>query len=81
MAKQQSLSPPQVVVLGFLSVILIGTVLLSLPQTTVSGERQPLVDALLVWADNYSLVNPDRRSGLYDYGYFSAFAYWQGNNC
>ncbi|MFQ5867603.1 MAG: TrkH family potassium uptake protein [bacterium] len=46
MAKQRSLSPPQVVVLGFLSVILIGTALLSLPQTTVSGERQLLVDAL-----------------------------------
>ena len=46
MAKNQSLSPPQVVVLGFLSIILIGTVLLSLPQTTANGERQQFVDAL-----------------------------------
>ena len=46
MVKNQSLSPPQIVVLGFLTVILIGTILLSLPQATASGERQPLVDAL-----------------------------------
>jgi len=46
MAKKQSLSPPQVVVLGFLVVILVGTILLSLPQTTANGERQRLVDAL-----------------------------------
>jgi len=46
MAKNKSLSPPQVVVLGFLSVIFVGTILLSLPQTTANGERQRLVDAL-----------------------------------
>ena len=46
MAKNQSLSAPQIVVLGFLTVILLGTVLLSLPQATASGNRQPLVDAL-----------------------------------
>jgi trk system potassium uptake protein TrkH len=46
MAKNQSLSPPQAVVLGFLILILLGTVLLSLPQATASRNRQPLVDAL-----------------------------------
>jgi trk system potassium uptake protein TrkH len=46
MAKKRSLSPPQVVVLGFLVVILVGTILLSLPQATASGERQRFVDAL-----------------------------------
>jgi len=46
MAKNKSLSPPQVVVLGFLSVIFVGTILLSLPQATANGERQRLVDAL-----------------------------------
>jgi len=46
MVKKKSLSPPQVVVLGFLVVILVGTILLSLPQTTANGERQRLVDAL-----------------------------------
>jgi len=46
MAKQQSLSPSQVLILGFLIVILIGTVLLSLPQATANGERQRLVDAI-----------------------------------
>jgi len=46
MAKNHSLSPPQMVVLGFLTVILIGTALLSLPQATAEGKRQPFIDAL-----------------------------------
>jgi len=46
MAKNHSFSPPQMVVIGFLTVILIGTALLSLPQATAEGKRQPLIDAL-----------------------------------
>ena len=46
MFKQRSLSPSQVLVLGFLIVILLGTVLLSFPQATSTGERQRLIDAL-----------------------------------
>jgi len=50
MAKNHSLAPPQVLVLGFLTVILIGAALLSLPQATAGGERQPLIDALFTAA-------------------------------
>jgi len=46
MAKQQSLSPSQVLVLGFLIVILLGTALLSLPQATKTRETQRLIDAI-----------------------------------
>ena len=38
--------PPQIVVLSFLIAIVAGTVLLSLPFATASGESLPLVDAL-----------------------------------
>lgn len=44
--KDIHLTPPQILVLGFATIILIGTVLLSLPFATVSGREMPLVDAL-----------------------------------
>lgn len=40
------LSPPQILVLGFAAVILIGTLLLMLPASTVSGHRMRFIDAL-----------------------------------
>lgn len=40
------LSPPQMLALGFLIMICIGTILLSFPQMTAGGERLNLVDAL-----------------------------------
>ncbi|MBP1156752.1 trk system potassium uptake protein TrkH [Paenibacillus sp. PvR052] len=39
------LSPPQILVFGFTLIILAGTVLLSLPIATKSGEPMPLLDA------------------------------------
>ena len=40
------LTSAQVIIAGFLSVILLGALLLSLPCATRSGERAPLLDAL-----------------------------------
>ncbi|MEB3100463.1 TrkH family potassium uptake protein [Ferviditalea candida] len=40
------LSPPRILVFGFASIILAGTVLLSLPISSSSGKPLPLVDAL-----------------------------------
>lgn len=45
MAKAR-LNPAQILALGFLSAITIGTVLLSLPISTANGQRLPFVDAL-----------------------------------
>ncbi len=39
-------TPSQILLIGFACVILIGTVLLSFPFSTVSGKGQPVVDAL-----------------------------------
>lgn len=40
------LDPPKVLVLGFGSIILLGTLLLSLPASTVNGKGLPFLDAL-----------------------------------
>ncbi|GAG50455.1 unnamed protein product, partial [marine sediment metagenome] len=45
MAKAR-LNPAQILALGFLVAIIIGTILLSLPVSTVNGQRLPFVDAL-----------------------------------
>ena len=45
MAKAR-LNPAQILALGFLVAIAIGTILLSLPVSTAHGQRLPLVDAL-----------------------------------
>ena len=42
----KKLKPPQIIVISFLSAILIGTVLLSLPLATSTGERTSIVDSL-----------------------------------
>ena len=42
----KNLSPPQILVLGFLSLIMIGAVLLSLPFASVDGKPLDIVDAL-----------------------------------
>jgi len=39
------LSPPQIIVFSFLSVIFVGAILLSLPHATQSGEKMSLVDS------------------------------------
>ncbi len=44
------LNPPRVLVLGFLALILIGGVLLSIPQATASGKNTSLLDALFTSA-------------------------------
>ncbi len=64
------LKPPQIVVVSFLSAILIGTVLLSLPFATESGKRLPIVDSL------FTATSATCVTGLIvrDTGaYFSAF--------
>jgi trk system potassium uptake protein TrkH len=43
---RRRLHPPQLIVLSFALIILIGTLLLSLPVATRSGNRLPFVDAL-----------------------------------
>jgi trk system potassium uptake protein TrkH len=40
------LAPPQILVLGFASIILIGALLLSLPISNTTGESLPFIDAL-----------------------------------
>jgi trk system potassium uptake protein TrkH len=45
-ASELGLKPPQIVLLSFLAVVLIGTLLLSLPNATASGERAPFLTAL-----------------------------------
>lgn len=44
--KRLSLSPTQVLVIGYLIIIILGTFLLSLPISTVSGKETDLLDAL-----------------------------------
>lgn len=44
--KAKSFSPTQIILLGFLGVILAGTVLLCLPIATASGQPAPFIDAL-----------------------------------
>jgi trk system potassium uptake protein TrkH len=44
--KKFQLTPPQILVLGFAAIILIGAVLLTLPVASVTGERLPFLDAL-----------------------------------
>ncbi|UFJ39198.1 TrkH family potassium uptake protein [Brevibacillus humidisoli] len=44
--KHQKVNPPQVLLLGFLSIILIGTALLRLPLATVDGQPISWIDAL-----------------------------------
>jgi len=39
-------TPPRILTAGFAMIILIGTVLLSLPQATIDGRGLPLIDAL-----------------------------------
>jgi trk system potassium uptake protein len=42
---RRKLNPTQIVILSYALVIIVGTILLSLPTATASGERLPLVDA------------------------------------
>ena len=42
----KNLSPPQILVLGFLTLIMIGAILLSLPFASVDGQPLNIVDAL-----------------------------------
>lgn len=44
--KLSKISPPRIILLGFLGVIFLGSLLLSLPIATRSGEATPYVDAL-----------------------------------
>ena len=44
--KKKELSTTQIILLGFLCAIIIGTVLLSLPICSASGKGTPLIDAL-----------------------------------
>lgn len=44
--KKFNLSPPQILVLGFALIILLGALLLMLPISSTSGEPMPFVDAL-----------------------------------
>ena len=44
--RKHKLQPPQVIVLSFLAVIILGAILLSLPIATVAGQRISLVDSL-----------------------------------
>ncbi len=46
MQRLHVLTSARILMLGFLSLIVIGTVFLSLPMSTVSGQRPHLVDAL-----------------------------------
>lgn len=67
---RQRLNPTQIVILSYLFVILTGTILLSLPFATVSGERMPLIDAF------FTTVSAASVTGLVvvDTGtYFSIF--------
>ena len=43
---KKKMNPPQIIVISFLSAILIGAVLLSLPIATKTGERMPFEDSL-----------------------------------
>ncbi|WP_227766936.1 TrkH family potassium uptake protein [Zhaonella formicivorans] len=43
---QRKLSPPQILVLGFAGVILLGSILLSLPIASANGQPTPFLDAL-----------------------------------
>ncbi|MCZ8522397.1 MULTISPECIES: TrkH family potassium uptake protein [Paenibacillus] len=45
-AKKFELKPPQILVLGFAAIILIGTILLMLPVSSASGMPTPFLDAL-----------------------------------
>ncbi|WP_426451753.1 TrkH family potassium uptake protein [Paenibacillus sp. S-38] len=45
-AKKFELKPPQILVLGFAAIILIGSILLSLPVATASGQSTPFLNAL-----------------------------------
>ncbi|AEI42292.1 TrkH family potassium uptake protein [Paenibacillus mucilaginosus] len=45
-AKKFELKPPQILVLGFAAIILIGSILLSLPVASASGQPTPFLDAL-----------------------------------
>ncbi len=47
MVKKKKLNPAAQIVIGFLSVILIGTILLCLPISSKSGEWMPFIDGLL----------------------------------
>ena len=44
--KSKRLKPRRIVVLGFLGVIVLGTLLLSLPVSSSSGESIPVIDSL-----------------------------------
>ncbi|MDU4697963.1 MULTISPECIES: TrkH family potassium uptake protein [Paenibacillus] len=44
--KKFSLSPPQILVLGFALIIMLGALLLMLPISSTSGEPMPFIDAL-----------------------------------
>ncbi|MGG6310137.1 TrkH family potassium uptake protein [Paenibacillus macerans] len=44
--KKISLSPPQILVIGFALIILLGSVLLMLPISSTTGESLPFIDAL-----------------------------------
>lgn len=45
-SKKLSLSPPQILVMGFALIILLGAVLLMLPISSTTGEMLPFIDAL-----------------------------------
>lgn len=44
--KKKELSTTQIILLGFLLAIIIGTILLSMPFVTTSGQATPMIDAL-----------------------------------
>lgn len=46
--KWSRLPPERILALGFLLIIIVGAILLSLPMATVSGERLSLIDAVLL---------------------------------
>lgn len=70
--KKINLSPPQVLVIGFALIILLGSLLLMLPISGTSGEPTPFVDAL------FTATSATCVTGLFvvDTGrYFSTFGH------
>ncbi len=71
---RERLSPPQIIILGFLSLIILGTALLSLPFSTASGVRMSFINALFTATSGVCVT------GLIVVDTATYFTFWESGN-
>lgn len=68
--EKKGLRPARILALGFLSIIGVGTILLSLPQSSATGEPIPLVDALFTATSGVCVTGLVTKNTALDFSLF-----------